>query len=449
MDENAATKEYIYMTETPVKKLVCRLAIPTIISMMITSFYNIADTYFVSNIGTAATAAVGVSFSIMVVIQALGYFFGQGTGNFISRTLGRGEWSHAEKMPATGYYSSIIVGLLLCLFGQLFLTDLAVLLGATPTILSLTKEYLRYVLAAAPVMCASLVLNNLLRYQGHSGMGMIGIAVGAVLNIGLDPLFIYVFKWGIKGAALATCIGQFASFFVLLWYSRRPNLIQIKKTNFCPNAFYLSELTAGGAPSLLRQGLAGVSSICMSQMAGLFGDSAIAAISIVARVTNTINSTMVGFAQGYQPVCGYCYGAKKYERVQEAFWFCLKLSTAVLLCVSIVMFIFAEDILNFFGNMDAWTMGIGKLALRLNSLTFTTLSWSILSNSTLQTMGKTKPATFLAATKQGLYFIPAVLILPRILDIMGLQMTQMISDALTFLTAIPLQKKVLRELNEK
>lgn len=192
MDENAATKEYIYMTETPVKKLVCRLAIPTIISMMITSFYNIADTYFVSNIGTAATAAVGVSFSIMVVIQALGYFFGQGTGNFISRTLGRGEWSHAEKMAATGYYSSIIVGLLLCLFGQLFLTDLAVLLGATPTILSLTKEYLRYVLAAAPVMCASLVLNNLLRYQGHSGMGMIGIAVGAVLNIGLDPLFIYL-----------------------------------------------------------------------------------------------------------------------------------------------------------------------------------------------------------------------------------------------------------------
>lgn len=441
-------KKYLDMTEGPVGKQVCKLAIPTMVSMLITALYNAVDTFFVSTIGTQATAAVGVAFSIMIVIQALGFFFGQGAGNCLSRALGRQDVDRAVVLVASGFTGAFLSGLLLCVVVLIFRYPFVRILGATDDIVELTADYITPILLAAPMMCPALALNNIFRYQGKPVLGMIGIAAGAVLNVALDALFILRFGMGVTGAALATFIGQTVSFFILLANTRRDGVIPIKLNSLKYVKTCAGEIVGGGMPSLMRQGLTGVSSICMSRAAGSFGVSAIAAISIVNRICAIIHSSMIGFAHGYQPVCGFCYGAGKYTSVKEAFWFCLKLSVAVPLALSAIMFPFAKQIIGLFGNVDAEVLKIGTEALRLNSLVFVTFSWSILSNSTLQTIGRTKPATFLAATKQGVYFIPAVLLLPKLFGIRGLEMTQMVSDLLTFATAVPLQMKVLREFGQ-
>ena len=445
--ENKQERKFHQMTETPVGRLICLLALPCIVSMLITSFYNMADTYFVGMLDSnSATGAVGVVFSLMAVIQAVGFFYGHGSGNYISRELGSHHTEEASKMASTGFFFALLSGAVICVLGLIFLEPLAYLLGSTETILPYAKSYLRIILIGAPWMTASLVLNNQLRFQGSAAYGMIGITIGAVLNIALDPLFIFVFHMGIAGAALATIISQFVSFCTLLIQCTKGGNIAIHFSNFAPKWYYFRLIVQGGLPSLGRQGLASLSTICLNRAAGPYGDAAIAAMSVVQRIAMFGGSAMIGFGQGFQPVCGFNYGAKLYERVKQGFWFCVKVSALFLLCVSALGAFFAPQLIALFRD-DPQVIAFGTTALRLQCLTFPLLSWVVMSNMMTQAIGKTVPATFLAVARQGLFFIPTVLILPLFLDFFGVQITQSISDILSFLCAVPLQLHVMQEMN--
>ena len=442
------TDKYTRMTETPIPKLVTSMAVPTIISMLVTSFYNMADTFFVGRIGTSASAAVGVVYSLMAVIQACGFFFGHGSGNFISRALGSNDMDDAEKMASTGFFSALIAGAVIGAVGLIFLDPLARLLGSTDTILPYAKDYMKYILIGAPWMMSSLVLNNQLRFQCSAFYGMIGITSGAVVNIALDPLLIFVFDMGIAGAALATIISQFISFCLLLRGTMQGENLHIRFRNFTPRFKFYKSILKGGLPSLFRQGLGSVGTICLNRSAGIYGDAAVAAMSICNRVIMFANSCVIGFGQGFQPVCGFNYGAKKYNRVKEAFWFCVRTATVFLICAATLGFIFAPFIIQFFRKGDPAVVEIGKTALRFQCTTFPLLGWITLCNMMMQTMGKAVRASFMAMARQGLFFIPAVLILPHVFGITGLQFSQPVADIITFAVSIPLQISVLREMKE-
>ena len=441
------TDKFTLMTTAPIPGLVTRLAVPTMISMLVTAFYNMADTFFVGRIGTSASAAVGVVFPVMAIIQACAFFFGHGSGNYISRALGAENDDSAAQMAATGFFCALIAGAVLAALGNAFIHPLARLLGSTETILPYAVDYMRIVLIGAPWMMASLVLNNQLRFQGSAFYGMIGIATGAVINIALDPLLIFACHMGIAGAALATIISQLVSFCLLLAGTRKGGNLVIRLKNFTPSRQYLLAIVNGGMPSLCRQGLNSVGTIFLNQGAGAYGDAAIAAMSIVGRLVMVANSCVIGFGQGFQPVCGFCYGAKKYDRVKAAFWFCVKATTIFLCCAAVVAFAFAPTLVSVFRRGDDQVRAIGAVALRLQCLTFPLSAWILLSNMMMQTIGKSVRASFLAMARQGIFFVPAVLILPRLLGLLGLQISQPVADVVTFAASIPLQLITFREMD--
>lgn len=447
MDEREL--KYKQMTEPPVQKLICKLAVPCIISMLVTAFYNMADTYFVGMLkSNAATGAVGVVFSMMAIIQAIGFFYGQGSGVYISAQLGKKNYQEASNMAATGFYSALATGLIICILGQIFLEPLAYLLGSTPTILPYTEAYLRVILFGAPWMAASLVLNNQLRFQGSANYAMVGIVSGAILNIALDPLLIFVFDMGVAGAGWATIISQFVSFCLLLKGCSKGSNISIKFSNVKIKWFYYRWIIRGGLPSLARQSLASLATICLNHAARPYGDAAIAAMGVVQRVTMFGFSTMLGFGQGFQPVCGFNYGAGLYSRVKQGFWFCVKISAFFLATVSVLGFIFAPSVISLFRD-DPAVIEFGSHALRFQCITFTLQAWVVMSNMLLQSTGRTIPATFLAVARQGLFFIPMVLILPALLNETGIQMSQAAADFFTFCCSVPIMIRVLRGFPEE
>ncbi len=445
-DTRKQEEKLVRMTETPVEKLICQMAGPTIVSMLVTSFYNMADTFFVGQIGTSATGGVGVVFSVMAIIQAFGFFFGHGSGNYVSRKLGSHEFEEASRMAATGFVSAFIMGLVIMTGGLIFLDPLCHLLGATPTILPYARDYLKFILIGAPYMTASLVLNNQLRFQGSAFYAMIGIASGAVINIALDPLLIFVFDMGISGAALATIISQFISFCLLINGTRQSGNLHIEIRKFSPSIERYKIILNGGAPSLCRQGLGSVATTCMNLMARPYGDAAIAAMSIVMRITNFAASVMIGFGQGFQPVCGFNYGARKYDRVQRGFWFCVKMSTMFLFVMAVLGWFGAGFLITVFRRGDPDVIRYGTSALRLQCLTFPLVGWLTMCNMMMQTIGKGFRASLLAMSRQGLFFIPLVLTLPMKYGILGVQVSQPISDIISFLLAVPLGISVLREM---
>lgn len=445
MDEQE--KKYQQMTQPPVEGLICRLAVPCIISMLVSSFYNMADTYFVGMLhSNAATGAIGVVFSVMAIIQAVGFFFGHGSGNYISRALGKRDYQEASFMSATGFACALLAGALICVVGQMFLTPIAYLLGSTDTILPYTRDYMQVILLGAPWMTASLVLNNQLRFQGSTVYAMVGITTGAVLNIALDPLLIFGLDMGVAGAGWATILSQLVSFFILLMGCYRGGNIPIRLKNVRFRWFYFQTIIRGGLPSLARQGLGSLATICLNHAAGGYGDAAIAAMGVVQRIAMFGGSAMIGFGQGFQPVCGFNFGAKLYHRVKQGFRFCVKVSFLLLLAVAALGFLFAPQCIALFRD-DPEVIACGALALRLQCLTFPLQSWIIMSNMLEQAISRTVPATFLAAARQGIFFIPAVLILPPLFGLLGVQMAQSIADLLTFLFAIPIQLHVLRTLD--
>lgn len=435
-----------YLTEEKIPTLVLNMAVPSIISMLITSFYNMADTFFVGQIGTTATAAVGVIFPLMSIIQALGFTFGHGSGNYISRKLGQGEVEDAKKMAATGFVSALIAGAIFSLVGLIFLDGLVGMLGATPTIAPYARQYAMYILIGTPFMASSLVLNNQLRFQGSAFFGMIGMGVGAVLNIALDPLFIFVLDMGVSGAALATILSQIVSFCLLLRGCTRGGNIAISLKNFSPSWAHYKEIARGGTPSLFRQGLGSVATICLNFAAGIYGDAAIAGMSIVTRVLQFANSAIIGLGQGFQPVCGFNYGAKLYGRVRKAFWFMVSLAFCVLLIGSIVGIAFAPQIIAIFRKEDLEVIKIGALSLRLQCIFLPLSAFVVGSNMMLQTIGKPVKASISAAARTGLFFVPAILILPQFFGLLGVQMSQAVADLCSFVLCVPLAGTTLLEM---
>lgn len=447
--EEQRQQKFDRMTKTPIPRLIGELAVPTIISMLVTSFYNMADTFFVGKINTSATAAVGIVFPLMAMIQAFGFFCGHGSGNYISRQLGAHNFEDASKMSATGFVSAFVLGLGILVVGFLFTDPLLHIMGSTETILPYARSYMRIILIGAPYMTASLVLNNQLRFQGSAFYSMIGITTGAVLNIVLDPLFIFVLDMGVAGAALATIISQFVSFCLLIAGTFRGGNLRLNLRDFSPSLKYYQNIVKGGAPSLFRQGLGSFATVCLNLMAGPYGDAAIAAMSIVTRISQFAASVVIGFGQGFQPVCGFNYGAKLFKRVQEGFWFCVKFCTSVLLVAAVCGWIFSPNLIGIFLKTDPLVIEYGSQALRLQALTFPLVGWITIANMMLQTIGKTVKASLLAMSRQFLFFVPVILTLPGFLGILGVQFSQPIADFCSFLLAVPLSISVLREMSHE
>lgn len=445
------TKEekFRQMIDTPVEKLIPRLAVPTIISMLVTSIYNMADTFFVSQIGTSASGAVGIMFSAMAMIQAIGFTLGMGSGNNISRSLGNRDEERAGMFAATAFYTAGIIGIVIMIFGTMFSRQMVFFLGATETIAPYAQDYARYILIAAPFMMTSFVMNNILRAQGSAVFAMIGITTGGILNMILDPILIFGFNMGISGAAIATMMSQMISFCILLYQcNSHEDCIKIQLSKFRPNFQIYGEILHAGLPSFCRQGLASVAAVVLNFAAGPYGDAAIAAMSIVTRFMMFINSSLIGFGQGFQPVCGFNFGAKRYDRVLEAYWFCVKVAVIMLTAFGVVAFCLSRPIITSFRREDLAVIEIGTLALRLQLMTMPFQAWVIMVNMLTQSIGYGFRASIVAVGRQGLFLIPSLVILPRIFGLLGLQMAQPIADLLTFVLATVIVLSILKELQQ-
>ncbi len=446
-EEQAAQDKYEQMIETPVEKLIPRLAIPTIISMLVTSIYNMADTFFVSQIGTSASGAVGIMFSAMAMIQAIGFTLGMGSGNYMSRSLGNRDEETAEKAGATAFFTAIIIGILIMVFGTIFSEEMVYFLGATDTIAPYAQDYARYIMFAAPFMLSSFVLNNILRAQGNAVYAMVGITTGGVLNIFLDPLLIFVFNLGISGAAIATMLSQMTSFVILLCQCNlQKTCISIRFSRFTPTLRMYGEILHAGLPSFCRQGLASVATVIMNYAAGPYGDAAIAAMSIVSRFMIFINSALIGFGQGFQPVCGFNFGAKRYDRVLKAYWFCVRVAVIMLTTFAVIAFVISRPIVTAFRRDDLEVIRIGTLALRLQLVTLPLQSWITMVNMLTQSIGYGFRASLVAMSRQGLFLIPALLILPAFFGLFGVQIAQPVADVLSFLLSTAVAYEVINEL---
>lgn len=442
------TDNYTFLTQAPIHKVIITMAVPTIISMLVTSLYNLADTFFVGRINTQATAAVGVVFSMMFFIQAVGFFFGHGSGNYISRELGAKRRENATKMASTGFYLSFFVGLLIMVIGEVFVSPLARILGSTPTIQPYTESYMSIVLLGAPFLTSSLSLNNQMRFQGNAAFAMYGIVTGAILNVVLDPILIFTLGWGIAGAAWATVIGQVVSFFILFFMARKGENIAIRSRDITLTSTYLKEIFYGGSPSLSRQGLASVVTMMLNLAAGAYGDHAIAGMSIVSRISMLVMAAVIGLGQGFQPLCGFCYGAGMYDRLRTAFFYTVRLGTVFLFICAILGWVFSGNVIGIFRN-DPHVIAVGVVALRWQLCTYPLNCFIVTSNMLAQTCRKPVRANFLAAARQGLYFIPLILILPHYFGLLGVEMCQAVSDVISFLSTVPIIVYTFKEFAQE
>ncbi len=459
---STSNEKFIKMTTEPVERLVCKLAVPTIISMLVTTFYNLADTFFVRLLDNdSMVAAVGVVLPLMNIIQAFGFFCGHGSGNYISRALGRQDRKDAEIMCSTGFGWAIIIGLAIAIPGLIFREPLAVILGAkTQATLTATIDYMTWILLAVPFMTGAVVLNNQLRMQGNALFAMVGLTSGAIINIILDPILIFGADMGVSGAALATAISQAISFVLLVFGLGKSDNIRINLKNFTPSLKYIGGIVQGGLPSLARQGLASIAAATLNHAVGIYvvGDAMIDAVQAAMTGTSKLmlflSSALIGFGQGFQPVCGFNYGAKKYKRVIDAYNFCVKLSAIVLVFIAIIGFIFARPIASTVAGTSPLATEIATFTFRAQLCSFPLMSWVILCNMLLQNIGLTFKATFVAAARQGLTFIPSVLIMPLIVGlfgfapVLGLQLAQAVSDLLAFFISLPIGISVLKNMGK-
>lgn len=438
---------YEFLTQAPVSRVILTMAVPTIVSMLVTCLYTIVDTYFVGQLNTQSTAAVGIVFSLMCLIQAIGSFFGHGSGSYMSRELGARRIDNAASMAATGFVYAIITGVAIAAVGLISLQTLSLWLGSTATVLPYTEQYMAIILIGTPFQIASFTLNSQLRMQGNTRHAMWGIVSGAVLNVLLDPLLIFGCSLGLRGAALATVIGQAVSFLILyiMCNRRGATCVGIHLTKFSLRWHYVREIIYGGSPSLSRQGLASISVVLLNLAAASYGDAAVAAMSIVSRVTMFVMSVIVGFGQGFQPFCGYCYGAGLYARLRQGYWFTVKTGFEFLAIFAAVVYCFAEQTVALFRD-DAIVIAVGSTALRWHLVAYPLNAYIMTSNMMLQTTRRPLRANLLASARRGLVFIPFILLLPHLFGLMGVAMCQAVCDVVTFLLAIPIMRLTFKEL---
>lgn len=449
MRTDMETQQYKKMTETPVPRLIITLGIPTTISMLVTNIYNMADTYFVGKIGTSASGAVGIVFGLMAIIQAFGFMFGHGAGSIISRRLGAKDVKSASRFASTSFASSLVVGAVIMVLGFLFLNPLMRLLGSTDTILPYARTYASFILLAAPFMASSCVMNNILRYEGRAALAMVGLTSGGILNIFGDWLLMEGFGLGVMGAGLSTAVSQIISFCILLFMflsGKTESKFALKWVT--KDLGDVAMICKTGLPSLMRQGLTSVSTMVLNGQAAIYGDAAVAAMSIVNRICSFIFSVALGIGQGFQPVSAFNYGAKKYGRVRQGFCFTLGLSEVLLGTIAVVGMIYSSHFVAFFRN-DPKVIDIGNFALsvQLAALFFQPLT--VCSNMLFQSVGKNGTATFLAMLRSGLCFIPVIVLLSRVLGLTGVEISQTVADVLAFFISLPFTLRFLGELKRK
>ncbi|MBO5248576.1 MAG: MATE family efflux transporter [Clostridia bacterium] len=435
------------MTESNLHRLIPRMAVPTIISMLVTSVYNLADTYFVSKISTEASAAVGVIFSLMALIQALGFTIGIGSSTYVSRLLGEKNREEADRTVSTAFFTALLVGTVFAAVGITFREQIVRALGAIPEVHALAVDYATYIFMGAPFMMGLYVLNNQMRAQGSATLSMIGVMSGGILNIALDPLFIFGFGWGIAGAAIATVLSQFISFCILLLLNNRvKNIISVRFRALRPSLKIYKEILHGGFPSLCRQGLASLSSVVLNLAAGPYGAAALSALSIVNRFMMFIYSALVGYGQGFQPVCGFNFGAKRFDRVLDAYRFSLKVGIISISILGVGAYIIAPQVMTWFRADDPEVIDIGIRALRAQCFTLPLQAFMMLSQFLCQSIGFGFRAALIAMGRQGLFLIPAYLILPKFLEVTGLVISQPCSDLLTAAMALLIMSTLYRKL---
>ena len=443
--------KYDEMTTRPIRVLVCKMAVPTIIAMVTTALYNVVDAAFIGRLSTEGTAGIGISFAYMTFIQALGFFFGHGSGNHISRALGAKDISSASVVATVGFITPFLVGLVAAVVCLPNLSALSRLLGAPATVVPYANDYLRYIVAATPFMMSALTLNNQLRLQGNARLGMVGIVSGALLNIALDPLFIFPLGMGVSGASLATAVSQVFAWSLLLRGTFKPESVHLRLRDFKPSWKVYYEIFRGGLPSLFRQVFNCAAAVSLNYCASLYAapgqePSAVAAFAVVTRVMMFAFSVVLGFCQGFQPVCGYNYGAKKYDRVRESWLFAVTVGTAFLLVISAVGIAFAPQIVALFRAEDPALIVIGATTLRWQCAAFPLVALFTATGMLFQNIRMTGPATLLSITRNGLFFLPALLLLPLWLGMQGVQMAQAVADALTFILAVPYSIWINRKL---
>ena len=432
------------MTKTPVSRLIIKLSIPAIISMMVTNVYNLVDTAFVGQLGNSASGAVGIVFGFMAVLQAIGFMFGNGSGSIISRLLGAKNTEQASKIASTGFFFTLLFGAVVAIISAFVLKPLVMLLGSTETISPYAQTYISYILVAAPFITASFTMNNLLRYEGKATLGMIGLIVGAVLNIAGDPILMFGLNMGIAGAGLSTCISQIIGFFVLLsMFLLHKTQCRLSVKLIVPK--FLPEIIGTGLPSLLRQGLNSLSTVVLNNCAAVYGDAAVAAMSIVSRVIFFTFSFALGVGQGFQPVCGFNYGAKKYDRLKTAFYFSVMLAEIIVVVISVGLILFPGEIVRIFRD-DNTVMEIGSRALVLQGIAQLFLPFCMITEMALQSVGKKLGASVLSTLRNGLFFIPMLLILSNVRGLSGIQEAQPLAVTLAVIPSAILAVRFFREL---
>ena len=438
-------QKFIRLTTQPVARLLCMLSAPAIVSMLITAIYNAADSYFVSKINDSAVGSIGVIFSFMAIIQAVGFMCGHGAGNFMSRELGRKNYEDSGRIAVTGVCVAFLIGVVLAAVGLVFLDELAMFLGSTETILPYARDYLRYILLAAPFQTAALTINNELRFQGNARQGMIGIGFGALLNMGLDPVLISGAGLGVSGAGISTMVSQIVSFWLLIVFTFRGGNMPLKLDRFTPNGRFLKEIFRGGVPSFGRQVIGSAATILLNFSLKPYGDNAIAAMAVVSKVGMIVLSVVIGLGQGFQPLCGMNFGAKKYDRVLKAFYITVLSSTVVLVLGALAGFLFTRPIISFFVSEEE-TIAVGVKALRYQMIPAVFSAFYLIGSMMLQNLGKSFRATLLAVSRQGIVFMPLILVLPHFFGLTGALIAQPVSDFVSFLIGVPLVAAQIREL---
>ncbi len=444
--EDRTAQQFRKMTETPIPKLILSLAAPTILSMLITSIYNLADTFFVGQISTSASGAVGVVSSLMAIIQALGFMLGHGAGSIISRSLGSQNTKAATRFASTSFFTALTFGLILDVVGLTTLPHFMMLLGSTETILPHACAYARPILIAAPLMMSSLVMNNILRYEGKASFAMIGLVTGGVLNMVLDPVFIFGFGLGTAGAGIATALSQSISFCILLsMFLRGKTVSQFQLSAVTRSPAEFGTILMTGLPSFGRQGLNSIGGMLLNIAARSYGDAAVAGMSIVSRIFMFIISVAIGTGQGFQPVAGFNYGARKYRRVEKACVFTMCASFCFLSVIIAACWFNAEALIKLFRD-DPEVTAIALPAFRYQCFACFLQPVIVAGNMLFQSIGKSGRATFLACCRQGVFFIPLILTLPRMLGLLGIEICQPIADVLTFVVTVPFLFPFLHQL---
>ena len=443
---DSSAEHYIKMTETPVSRLIVSLGIPTTISMLVTSFYNMADTFFVGRIDTSASGAVGVVFGLMAIIQAFGFMFGHGAGSIIARKLGQRKQEDASVTASTSFACSLIAGLMIMVFGLLFVDPLMRLLGSTETILPYSRTYGTYILIAAPIMTGSCVLNNILRYEGRAMFAMVGLTTGGMLNIFGDWLLMTKFSMGMDGAGISTACSQCVSFFLLFYMflsGKTQSKLSVRKCSWKINA--IMNIVKTGFPSMMRQGLSSISTMILNGYAGAYTDAAVAAMSIVNRICFFIFAVGLGLGHGFQPVCAFNYGAKKYARVKKSFWFTVMAGEVMLGAFAVVGMFMSSELIGLFRD-DPAVIEIGTFALRVQFISLFFIPLTVCGNMMFQSVGANGRATFLSALRSGLCFIPFLIVLTALFDLTGIQVSQAVADVATFVLTVPFVMSFFRKM---